>query len=121
MSGVRRTAEMPQLFNRHPRTGARQATGLQDPGAAAAQTLLTGLVLAFIGDRVARPAANSSNANRVQALLQRGIDLGSAVTREPEGSPVEQMLGATGRARNYGQPLEASRAGDRVPEDRARR
>jgi phosphoenolpyruvate---glycerone phosphotransferase subunit DhaL len=103
MSGARRTANMPQPYTRTQGGGTGPA-GQIDVGAAFAQTVLTGLVKALLGDKVPPTPAGQNSDNFLLNLIQQGIDLGNIVAA-PRQSEVESLLGATGRAGRYAQPL----------------
>lgn len=120
-SGVRRTATMPQPYTRPPTGRPAPAPGYPDPGAASAQTILTGLVRGLLGDRVpATPSGQSSNTF-LPAFLQQGIDLGGIVAAPPAIRMVESMLGNTARAGRSGQPpADASPATARAPGSKSR-
>jgi dihydroxyacetone kinase-like protein len=109
--GVRRTINMPQLYNRHRSGTPLRSSGYPDPGAASAQTFLTGLVMGLLGNRVPTPPADQPSTNFLLNLLQQGIDLGGGVVTPPRPSPVENMLSGTSFAGNYGQSLVASAPG----------
>ncbi len=91
-SGVRQTARLAQPYNRNPRTGA-PPNGLPDPGAAAAQTLVSGLALSFLGAPLPAAAPEQTSTNVLLNLLQQGFDLGGALTVPPTPNPVETLLG----------------------------
>jgi hypothetical protein len=105
MAGMRNTANMPQPFNRHPKGRPDEPTGTPDPGAAGAQTMLTGLIKGLLGDRVPATPAGQSSDNFLLNLLQQGIDLGGAVANPKPPSGVESLLGGAGYAGRYGQDL----------------
>jgi len=103
MSGARSTANMPQPYTRTQGGGAGPA-GQIDVGAAFTQTVLTGLVKALLGDKVPPTPSGQNSDNFLLNLIQQGIDLGNIVAA-PKQSEVESLLGATGRAGRYAQPL----------------
>jgi hypothetical protein len=103
MSGARGTANMPQPYTR-TQGGGTGSAGQIDVGAAFAQTVLTGLVKALLGDKVPPTPAGQNSDNFLLNLIQQGIDLGNIVAA-PRQSEVESLLGATGHAGRYARPL----------------
>ncbi|MGI8587943.1 MAG: DAK2 domain-containing protein [Chloroflexia bacterium] len=110
-SGVRNTANMPQPFNRHPKGRPAAPTGMPDPGAGSAQTMLTGVVKGLLGDRVPTAPAGQNAPNFLLNLLSQGIDLGGAVIRPRPTNDVEAMLAGTAAAGRYAQPLNNPQPG----------
>ncbi len=103
MAGVRNTVNMPQAHNPNLKPGqARQP----DPGAAATQAFLTGLLKGLLGAKLPPLPAGQNSSNFLLNLLQQGIDLGGFVTRQPQQPDVESLLGNTARAGRHGQALD---------------
>jgi len=98
MSGVRSTANMVQPFNRHRKGRANEPTGRPDPGAVAAQTLITGLITGLLGDIVPATPPGQTTNNFLLNLLQQGIDRGGRVAGPPRPRDVETLLAGTRRA-----------------------
>ena len=103
MAGVRNTARMPQAHNPNLKPGqARQP----DPGAAATQAFLTGLLKGLLGVKLPPLPAGQNSSNFLLNLLQQGIDLGGAVARPPQQKDVESLLGNTVQTGRYNARLD---------------